>query len=122
MATKPSKPAAVAPKAVAKAAPKAAKAAEATEAAAPKQGRAITLPNGEKRADYIRNRFAEGVARGDIMREINKMLEEAGRGEEKIPYQIVFAATKPKAPKAAKATAEADEGDEDEGDEDEDEE
>jgi hypothetical protein len=72
--------------------------------ATPKQGRSIVLPNGQKRADYIRGRFAEGVKRGDIMREVNTMLEEAGRGEEKIPYQIVFAATKPK--KEAEAAVE----------------
>ena len=121
MATKPAaKPAAAPAKAPAKAAPKAETAAE--TAAEPKQGRAIVLPNGEKRADYIRRRYAEGTPRGDIMREINKMLEDAGRGEEKIPYQIVFAATKEKKAKTAAASAGADDADEDEDEEEEDEE
>lgn len=121
MATKPAaKPAAAPAKAPAKAAPKT-ETAEATAAAEPKQGRAIVLPNGEKRADYIRRRYAEGTSRGDIMREINKLLEDAGRGEEKIPYQIVFAATKEKKAKTAAASAGADDAD-DEDEEEEDEE
>ncbi len=80
--------------------------------AAPKQGRAIILPNGEKRAEYIRRRYAEGISRGDIMREINAMLEEAGRGEEKIPYQIVFAATKQKKEKVEAEGEESDDSEE----------
>lgn len=59
------------------------------------QGRAVTLPNGQRRIDYIRDQYyKENVKRGDIRKNINTMLEEAGRKNEQIPYQIVFAATK----------------------------
>lgn len=74
-----------------------------------KKGRGVTLPNGEKRSDYIRDRFYnDGISRGDITREINEMLENAGRGDEKIVYQIVFAATKEeKDPRIAQAERKA---------------
>jgi len=59
------------------------------------QGRAVLLPDGTRRIDYIHKRYYDdGAKRGDIMREINKMLEDAGRGDEKIAYQIVYAGTK----------------------------
>lgn len=79
------------------------------ESAGGNQGSAVTLPNGERRIDYIRRRFYdEGAKRGDIRREINEMLEKAGQADKKIAYQIVFAATKhkedPRKPKAAPAT------------------
>lgn len=82
----------------AKAAPKAEPVAEATESASP-IGRAIILPNGEKRADFCRRRFAEGAKRGDIARELSEMTGT------KVPYQIVFAATKPKKAEAAEGEA-----------------
>lgn len=81
--------------------------AKAEESTSKGQGRAVTLPNGERRIDYIRNQFYDkNVSRGDIRKAINEMLEKAGRGDEAIPYQIVFAATKNKDEdprKAAKA-------------------
>jgi hypothetical protein len=46
------------------------------------QGRAIVLPNGERRVDYIKRRFNEGASRGAIAKELG------------VVYQIVFAATK----------------------------
>ena len=61
------------------------------------QGRAVVLPNGERRIDFIRRRFYDdGASRSDIKNEINTMLEEAGQKDEQIPYQIVFGATKNK--------------------------
>jgi len=69
------------------------------EAAAPAaeegkgQGRAVVLPNGTKRIDFIRDRYYnDNVSRSDIRKEINAMYEEGADGQ--IPYQIVFAATK----------------------------
>lgn len=59
------------------------------------QGRAVTLPNGERRIDYIRNAYYnDGTTRSDIKKAINEMLKEAGLEDSQIPYQIVFAATK----------------------------
>src|SRR3990172_6124791 len=91
----PGKPVAVKPVA---AAPKAAPAAPAPVAAAAPvadgaggQGRAIILPNGERRVDYIKRRFAEGIKRGAIAKELTEM-----NGGVKVAYQIVFAATKTK--------------------------
>ncbi len=75
------------------------------------QGRAVTLPNGERRIDFIRDRYYnDGVSRGDIKKEINEMLEKAGRKDDEIPYQIVFAATKDKEvdPRIAAAAAKLD--------------
>lgn len=84
------------------------------------QGKAITLPNGERRIDYIRNNYyTDGVhtdetcmTRSAIKNGINEMLAEAGREGEQIPYQIVFAATKtvedPRVAAEARAKARAD--------------
>lgn len=59
------------------------------------KGRAIILPNGEKRVDYIRTRYYDdGIKRGAIRTEVNEMLTAAGLEDDHIPYQIVFAATK----------------------------
>ena len=75
------------------------------------QGRAVILPNGQRRIDYIRDRYyTDGVKRGDIRKEVNAMYMEGEPGE--IPYQIVFAATKgkggdPRIEAANKAKAEA---------------
>lgn len=74
------------------------------------QGRAVLLPNGKRRIDYIRDEFYnKGKTRSDIKNAINEMLKKEGKGAE-IPYQIVFAATKDKEtdPRiAAKAKADA---------------
>lgn len=70
------------------------------EVKTPAQGRAIILPNGERRIDYIKRRFFEdGVKRGDIARELTEMTGAT------VPYQIVFAATKK--PKAVEGEAAA---------------
>lgn len=53
-----------------------------------KRGAAVVLSSGERRIDFIRRRFAEGAKRGEIAKELG------------VPYQIVFAATKEKKPKA----------------------
>lgn len=59
------------------------------------QGRAVVLPNGQKRIDFIRDRYYnDNVSRSEIRKEINAMYEEGADGL--IPYQIVFAATKVK--------------------------
>lgn len=69
---------------------------EAPAAPVTKQGAAIVLESGEKRVDYIRRRFAEGVKRGEIAKELG------------VKYQVVFAATKqPKAPEGEAADAQA---------------
>lgn len=61
------------------------------------QGRAVTLPNGDRRIDYIRDQYyKKGKTRSDIKNAINDMLTKAKRDGEVIPYQIVFAATKTK--------------------------
>lgn len=78
---------------------------EEKEAGAPKQGAAIILPNGERRIDFIRRRYYDdGVKRGEIKNEINKMYEDAGQEDKKITYQIVFSATKTDADPRVKAT------------------
>lgn len=86
--------------------PKGKPTAAATTAEESTQGRAVVLPNGEKRIDYIRDQFyTKGKTRSEIKTAINEMLPEG----EDIPYQIVFAATKHKTedPRiAAKAAAE----------------
>ncbi len=79
------------------------------------QGRAVTLPNGVRRIDFIRDAYYnDGKSRSDIRKEINAMLEKAKREGEVIPYQIVFAATKtkedPRVTSAKAAAAKADEG------------
>ncbi len=90
--------------------------AEKKEAATEGQGRAVTLPNGVRRIDYIRDAYYNAKtglhgesekSRSDIKNSINEMLEKAGKKDEQIPYQIVFAATKtPEDPRvAAKAAA-----------------
>jgi len=68
------------------------------------QGRAILLPNGMRRVDYIKARWAAGISRGQIVKELKAM------GHETISYQVVFAATKdtkPATPAGASATAPA---------------
>ena len=58
------------------------------------RGRAVMLPNGQKRIDYIRDRYyKEGVSRSDIRKEINQSMADANI-DDKIQYHIVFAATK----------------------------
>lgn len=57
------------------------------------QGRAVTLPNGVRRIDFIRDAYyKDGKTRSDIRKEINAMYDEGAEGQ--VPYQIVFAATK----------------------------
>lgn len=51
-------------------------------------GRQIVLPNGQGRADYIRERLIAGATRSVIVAEVNKMLEEAN-AERYIQYQVV---------------------------------
>jgi hypothetical protein len=58
---------------------------------ATKAGNVVMLANGERRVDYIKRRFAEGVSRGAIAKDLG------------VEYQIVFAATKK--PKEVAATA-----------------
>jgi hypothetical protein len=59
------------------------------------QGRAVVLPNNQRRIDFIRDEYyGKGTSRSDIKNKINEMLEKAGRKDEQIPYQIVFSATK----------------------------
>lgn len=84
------------------------------------QGRAVQLPNKQKRIEYIRNAYynkdtgkhgESDKTRSQIKDAINEMLKKAGRGAEEIPYQIVFAATKtvedPRIASKAKAEAAA---------------
>lgn len=60
-----------------------------TEAPSGGPGRAIVLPSGERRIDYIQRRFyKEEAKRGDIARELTELTGK------KVPYQIVFAGTK----------------------------
>jgi hypothetical protein len=94
---------------------KPAQAPAAKEEEAEGQGHKVTLPNGEKRIEYIRDAYYDSKtglhgekqpSRGDIKKAINEMLEAAGRKDEQIPYQIVFAATKtPEDPRVAAAAA-----------------
>ncbi len=82
------------------------------------QGRAVMLPNGTRRVDYIREQYYnKGVTRSDIRKALNKMYV-GQKDAQDIPYQIVFAATKlkpeeykaalkTKAEEAKKAKAEA---------------
>ncbi len=79
------------------------------------QGRAVVLPNGQRRIDYIRVQYYDkDKTRSEIKNAINEMLEKAGKKGEAIPYQIVFAATKtkedPRVAAAAKAKAAEKEG------------
>jgi len=53
------------------------------------QGRAVMLKNGQKRSDFIRDKYyKEGVERGKI----RLMLKD--EMDHDVPYQIVFASTK----------------------------
>jgi hypothetical protein len=61
------------------------------------QGRAILLPNGMRRVDYIKARWAAGAGRGQIVKELKAM------GHENISYQVVFAATKDTKPSGTPA-------------------
>lgn len=74
----------------------AAKAVEAEATDKPKgQGRAVDLPNGQKRIDYIRDEYYnKGTSRSDIKKAINEMYVAANQEDKQIAYQIVFAATK----------------------------
>ncbi len=59
------------------------------------QGRAVVLPNGARRIDFIRDQYyGKGTSRSDIKNAINEMYEKAGETDGQIPYQIVFSATK----------------------------
>jgi len=58
------------------------------------QGRAVVLPNGEKRIDFIRNAYyKDGTSRSDIRKAVNALYGDENT-DGHIPYQIVFAATK----------------------------
>lgn len=78
------------------------------------QGRVVTLPNGQKRIDFIRDNYydkktgthTEGcMSRSEIKNAINEQLPEG----EQIPYQIVFAATKTEEDPRIAAAARAEE-------------
>ncbi len=59
------------------------------------QGKAVILPNGQKRIEYIRDQYYnEGKTRSEIKAAVCAMYKEGEPGE--IPYQIVFAATRDK--------------------------
>ncbi len=67
------------------------------------QGRAVVLPNKEKRIDYIRNAYydpktglhgEDQKSRVEIKNALNEMLKKAGPEHGEIVYQIVFSATK----------------------------
>lgn len=73
----------------------------------PKGQPGILLPNGVRRVDFIRNAYYNDPksTRSEIVKTVNAMLVEAGREAEKIPFQIVFAATKTKEDPRIKAPA-----------------
>jgi len=96
--------------------PKNEKAETKTEAAPASRGRAVILPNGERRVDFIQKHYyhadeKKAKTRSEITKMVNDLypVDDDGR----IPYQIVFAATKlsfddftaSKADKAKKAAA-----------------
>lgn len=55
--------------------------------------RAVILPNGMRRIEYIRNRYyRDGVSRIDIVREINRMFKEVNRNE-RVQYITILRAT-----------------------------
>ena len=57
------------------------------------RGRPVTLPNGQRRVDYIRDRYyRDGASRSGIRAEINAMLAEAGEGGD-VRRQVVYGAT-----------------------------
>ena len=55
------------------------------------RGKAVILPGGERRVDYIRRRFYDEKATRSVI--TKELCEKQGK---KIAYQIVFAATKEK--------------------------
>ncbi len=58
------------------------------------QGRAVVLPDGTRRVDYIRDQYYnKAVTRSDIRKALNEMYK-GQKDAQDIPYQIVFAATK----------------------------
>jgi hypothetical protein len=64
------------------------------------RGKAVILPSGEKRVDYIKRRYyKEGASRSDIAKELTSLQGVT------VPYQIVFAATKEKRAVQAPAPA-----------------
>jgi len=78
------------------------------------QGRVVTLPNGQKRIDFIRDNYYNKktgkhddtcMSRSEIKNAINEQLPEG----EQIPYQIVFAATKTEEDPRIAAAARAEE-------------
>lgn len=82
---------------------------ETTEVAS---GHKVVLPNGIARSDFIRdNYYGDGELKGNrsgITKAINDMYDAAGDADGKIPYQIVFAATKTEVdPRIASAEAKA---------------
>ena len=57
------------------------------------RGQAVVLPNGQRRVDYIRDRYyRDRASRSAIRAEINAMLAEAGAGGP-IRHQVVYGAT-----------------------------
>lgn len=74
--------------------------AEAATAGADDRFKMVADPDNQgqqvKRIDFIRRRWAEGKKRGDIARELSQITGV------KVPYQIVFAATKGQAGGPAK--------------------
>jgi hypothetical protein len=78
------------------------------------QGSAVTLPNGVRRIDFIRDNYystdEKNPLRGNrsaIKNAINEQLKAAGREGEVIAYQIVFQATKSKTDPRKKEAAAA---------------
>ena len=56
----------------------------------------VILPNGERRADYIRRRFYDdGIARGQVLREINQMNQDAhGSHYKRLNPSVIYQATR----------------------------
>lgn len=74
-------------------------AAEAAAATTGGGGKSIVLklPDGSemKRTDYIRRRWAEKASRSEITKEVNELTAATfGPDAKKVPYQVIFAATK----------------------------
>ncbi len=73
-----------------------------------RRGRAVILSNGQKRAEYIRNRYYDDkVSRSDIVKELKEKFNH------EVPYQIVFQATKEKEKPVPKVKEEAEKPKED---------
>ena len=74
------------------------------EPSTPRRNAPVILPNGEKRADYIRRRFYEDEApRGQIIREINQMNQEKyGDTYKRLNPSTVYQATREAKPAAKK--------------------